>query len=180
MLRFTVMESVHSPSMPTWTQQTTPLFRLWYASAYVVFAYFVVVSWEQGLSLPICLLLLDFYFICVNDRPFQRCALMITLERRWTAQSDLCGRCPFHFKRNNTWEDCAVLLENCVGRNQRASQSHFQEFSAAYCSSMLTSTCYTFQKCWLLATLWTSVVNCWQRYLNRNLMWSFASRCICI
>lgn len=167
--------------MLTWMQQTTPLFRLWYASAYVIVAYFAVLSvLAQGLSLPLCLLLLDFHYFWVNDNPFQRCSLMMTLERGWTVQSSLCGRFLFHFKCNNAQEDCVILLENCVDRNKRGPCSHFQEFFAAYWSSMLTSTCYTFQKCWCLATLWTSVVNCWQRYLNCNLVWSFASRCICI
>lgn len=120
MLHFTVTESVLSPSMPTWMQQTTPLFRLWYASAYVVVAYFAVVSvLAQGLSLPFCLLLLDFDCFWVNANPFQRRALMITLERGWTIQSGLCGRFPFHFKCNNTREDCVMLLENGVDRNQK-------------------------------------------------------------
>lgn len=120
MLHFTATESVLFPSMPTWMQQTTPLFRLWYASAYVVVACFAVVSiLAQGLSLPLCLLQLDFYYFWVNDNPFQRRALMIMLGRGWTVQSGLCGRFPFHFKCNNAWEDCVILLESCVDGNQR-------------------------------------------------------------
>lgn len=127
-----------------------------------------------------CLPLLNFDYFWVNHSSFQNPALVIVLERGRAAQSGLCGRLHLHFKCNSTWEDCVILLENCVGRNQRGPVVWLPRVFAAYWSSVLTSTCYTFQKWWHLATLWTSVVNCWQRFLHCNLMWSFANRCICM
>lgn len=181
MLRFTAMESVLSPSMPTWMQQTTPLFRLWYASAYVVVACFGVLSvLAQGLSLSLCLLLLDSDYFWVNDNPFQRCALIIMLEEDELSRvacvvgfSSISNAIPHEKTVSYYWSIAWIGTKATPGPTPK-------RFFAAYWSSMLTLTCYTFQKCWHLAPLWTSVVNYWQRYLNCNLIWSFARTWFCM
>lgn len=107
MLHFTVMESVPFPSTPTWMQQTTPLFRHWYVSAYVTLRYF---SWlwqfrtGGGLGTgPVSLSLFTNtgFSLFLWNYPFQRHDLMITLENRWIVQDGLCDRFPFNFKKSN-------------------------------------------------------------------------------